>query len=79
MRTLFRTATLTDLHSLHETLDELKSRDSDIVHSLSDQISYIKNLYSTAKINAAGITNLSNIVKDIVIQFNEHYQQKTEI
>jgi len=79
LRTLFGTATLTDLHSLHETLDELKSRDSDIAHSLSSQISYIKNLDSTVKVNAAGIANLSNIVKDIVIQFNEHYQQKTEI
>jgi len=75
LRTLFGTATLTDLHSLHETLDELKSRNSDIAHSLSSQISYIKNLDSTVKINAAGIANLSNIVKDIVIQSNEHYQQ----
>ena len=41
-RTLFGTATLTDLHSLHETLDELKSGDSDVAHSLSSQISYIK-------------------------------------
>ena len=76
LRTLFGTATLTDLHSLHETLDELKSRNSDIAHSLSSQISYIKNLDSTVKINAAGIANLSNIVKDIVIQSNEHYQQE---
>jgi hypothetical protein len=75
LRTLFGTATLTDLHSLHETLDKLKSRDSDIAHSLSSQISYIKNLDSTVKINAAGIANLSNIVKDIVMQFNEHYHQ----
>jgi len=42
LRTLFGTATLTDLHSLHETLDELKSGDSDVAHSLSSQISYIK-------------------------------------
>ena len=75
MRTLFGTATLTDLHSLHETLDELKYRGLDIAHSLSSQISYIKNLDSTVKINAAGIPNLSNIIKDIVIQSNEHYQQ----
>jgi hypothetical protein len=64
LRTLFGTATLTDIHSLHETLDELKSRDSDIAHSLSSQISYIKDLDSTVKINAAGIANLSNIVND---------------
>jgi hypothetical protein len=74
LRTLFGTATLTDLHSLHENLDELKFKDSDIAHSLSSQISYIKNLDSTVKINIAGIATLSNIVADIVIQSNEHYQ-----
>jgi hypothetical protein len=42
LRTLFGTTTLADLHSLHETIDELKSRDSDIARSLSSQISYIK-------------------------------------
>jgi len=75
LRTLFGTATLTELHSLHETLDELKSTDSDIAHSLLSQIGYIKNLVSTVKVNAAGIANLSNVVKDIVIQCNEHYRQ----
>jgi xylose isomerase len=75
LRTLFGTATLTALHSWHETLDELKSRDSDIAHSFSSQISYIKNLDSTVKINAAGIANLSNVFNDIVIQSNKHYQQ----
>ena len=75
LRTLFGTATLTDLRSLHEPLDELKSRDSDIAHSLSSQISYTKNVDSTVKVNAAGIGNLSNIVKDIVTQSNEHYRE----
>jgi len=55
LRTLFGTKTVSDPHSLHETLDELKSKDSDIAHSLSSQISYIKNLESTVKIIAAGI------------------------
>jgi len=73
LKTLFGTAILTDLHSLHETLDELTSRDSDIAHSLSSQINYIKSLDSTVKVNAAGIANLSNIVKDIVMQSTEHY------
>ena len=42
---------------------------------MSSRISYIKNLDFTVKINAAGIANLSNIVKAIVIQSNEHYKQ----
>ena len=45
LRTLFGTATLTDLHSLHETLDELKSRDSDIAHSLITNCLLSKFMY----------------------------------
>ena len=75
MRILFGTATLIDLHTLHETLDELKSRDSDTAHSLSSRSSYIKNLDSTVNINASGTANLTNIDKNIVTQSNEHYQQ----
>jgi hypothetical protein len=60
LTTLFGTASLTDIHSLHETLDQLKSRDSDIARFLSSQISYIKNLDSTVKINSAGIAKFSN-------------------
>jgi len=41
LRTLFGTATLTDLYSVHKPLDELNPRDSDITHSWSSQISYI--------------------------------------
>jgi len=59
------TATITDIHSLHANLDELKSRVSDIAQSLLSQISYIKNFDSTVKINATGIGNLSNIINDI--------------
>jgi hypothetical protein len=75
LRTLFGTATLTHLQSLHEILDELKSRGSDIAQYMSSQISYMKNLDSTVKINAARIVNLSIVFKGIVIQSNEHYQQ----
>jgi hypothetical protein len=52
----------------------LKFRDLDIAHSLSNQISYVKNLDSVVKFNAAGIANSSNIVKDIVIQSDGHYR-----
>ena len=38
LRTMFGTATLADLSKLHNTLDELKDKNSDIVHSLSNQV-----------------------------------------
>jgi hypothetical protein len=38
LRMLFGTATLADLNNLHSTLDELKDKNSDLVHSLSSQV-----------------------------------------
>jgi tetrahydromethanopterin S-methyltransferase subunit B len=42
LKFLFGTAVVTDVHQLHESLDELQSRNSDLVYSLCDQLTYIK-------------------------------------
>ena len=42
LQTLFAVATNSDIHLLHDTLNELQSSTSDIVHSLSSQVTYIK-------------------------------------
>ena len=42
LKALFGTAMIADVHQLHKTLDNLQSRNSDIVHSLADQVIYIK-------------------------------------
>jgi hypothetical protein len=60
---------------LHETIDKLKSNNADISHSLTDQITYIKKLYSANKIPSNFIADLLDIVKNVVIQFHEHSQQ----
>jgi hypothetical protein len=44
LRTLFGTATLADLNKLHSTLDELEDKNSDLVHSLSNQVTYARKL-----------------------------------
>jgi hypothetical protein len=44
LKTLFGTATLSDLNQLHGTIDELKSKEGDIVHSLANQLTYVKGL-----------------------------------
>jgi hypothetical protein len=46
LKALFGTATIADVHQLHKTLDNLQSRNSDIVHSLADQVTYIRKLNS---------------------------------
>ena len=63
LKTLFVTATVTDINSLHEAIDKLKSNNADISHSLTDQITYIKKLDAANKINSNAIANLSDIVK----------------
>jgi len=76
LKTLFGTATIADIHLLHETLDGLKSTTFDIVHS-NRQLTYVKKLDTAASINAMAIANLSSTVKDIVIQSHNKFQQIT--
>jgi len=40
LRTLFGTATVADLHKLHQTFEQLMSRNAAVVHSLSNQVTY---------------------------------------
>jgi hypothetical protein len=71
--TLFGRATVADIHSLHDTLDELQSSTSDI-HSLTSQVTYIKKLDTATKVNAHAIANFSAILKDIVVQSYDKFQ-----
>ena len=43
LQTLFGIATVSDLDMLQETLDELKSKNVDIAHSLANQVTYVKS------------------------------------
>ena len=75
LQTLFGIATVSELHMLHETLDELKSKDVDIAHSLANQLTYVKSLDHTVRVNADVILNLSTILKNEMIQSYDKYQQ----
>ena len=61
LQTLFGVATNSDIHLLHDNLNELQSSTSDIVHSLSSQVIYIKKHDVANKINSDAVTNLSTI------------------
>jgi DNA repair exonuclease SbcCD ATPase subunit len=56
LKTLFGTATLSDLNQLHRTIDELKSKEADIVHSLASQLTYVKELGQSTRVNADAIS-----------------------
>ena len=43
LKTSFGTATVSDVHELHEVFNELQLSQTDIVRSISKQVKYIKN------------------------------------
>ena len=73
LRTLFGTATLADLKKLHNTLDELKDKNSDLVHSLSNQVTYVKKLDTVTGINSEAIANLTTVIKDNLVRSHEKF------
>ena len=50
LKTIFGTATVSDIHELHGVLD-LQNRNSDIVHSLANQLTYVKKVADTTSLN----------------------------
>ena len=55
----------------------LESSTCDIFHSLSNQITYVKKLDIATRVNNFAIANLSNIVKNDIIQSHDRFQQIT--
>ena len=78
LKSLFGTATIEDIHLLHETFDGLKSTTSEIVHSLNSPLTYVKKLDTLTNANTMAIANLSSIVKDIVIRSHDSFQKITQ-
>jgi len=77
LRTLFGTATMTDLHRLHEALGELQDKNSEVAHSLSKQVTFIRNLNTVASLNTEALVNLSSIVKDNVVKSQAKFQESS--
>ena len=77
LKTQLGTATLSDLDQLHGTIDELKSKEVDIVHSLANQLTYVKGLGQNTRINTDAISNMSSIVKNELVHSHDRYVQLT--
>ena len=75
LKLVFGTATIHDINSLHETLNGLQASTSDIVHSLSNLITYVKKLDTVTRVNNIAIVNLSNIVKNDIIPSHNRFQE----
>jgi hypothetical protein len=77
LKRLFGTATIAHIHQLHDVFEKLDSRNSDLLHSLSDQLTYVKKLNTVTADNADAIANLSNIVKDSIVKSHDTFQNIT--
>jgi len=77
LKTLIGIATLSDLDQLHGTINELKTGEAFIVHSLANQLTYVNGLGQNTRINTDGIKNMFSIVKQELIQTLDWYVQLT--
>ena len=77
LKFLFGTATLTDIHLLLGLLNDLQLKNSDMAHALSSQLTYVKDLTTTTKLNSEVICNLSSIIRENIVQSHDQFQQVT--
>jgi hypothetical protein len=75
LKSLFGSTTIAVLHSLHGTLEDLKSKEAVISHSLNGQISYIKGIALNSRTNSDANANLSNVFRIEISQLHNHYTQ----
>jgi hypothetical protein len=75
LKTIFGTATISDVHTLQDVFTELRSQISDMSHSLSSQITYVKKLDTIMKLDTEAIGNLSKILRDDMIQAHDKFEQ----
>jgi hypothetical protein len=78
LKALFGTAVISDVTSLRDAFDELQSDQKDVVHSITNQFTYIKKLDSVVSVNVDAISNLSSIIKSNIINCHQKFQQTTQ-
>jgi hypothetical protein len=74
LKVLFGTTTVMDLEELHSTVDALHRKEEAIVHSLDQQVTYLKQLDGTVRFNFQAVTNLSDALKDVALKAQEGFQ-----
>ena len=74
LKVLFGLTTEGDLEELHSTISDFHKKEDTIVHSLNQQVTYLKQLDGSVKFNFQAIGNLSNTLKDIAVKAQEGFQ-----
>ena len=78
LKALFGTAVVSDVTQIHDLFNKLQSNQQNIVHSIDNQITYIKKLDSDTSENAELIANFSSVIKDNIIRPHDRFQQVTK-
>jgi len=68
LKALFGSAVVSNVTQIHNMFDEFQSNQQNIVHSIDNQITYIKKLDSDTSENAELISNFSSVVRDNIIR-----------
>ena len=66
-KTLFGVATVIDLDQLHDSVNKLHDTQSDLVHSVNEQLTYLRSLDSLVKFNSKSVKSLSENVKSMML------------
>jgi hypothetical protein len=74
LKTLLGTAVISCVTLLRDAFDELQSDQKD-VHSITNQVTYIKKLDSVVNVNVYAISNLSIIIKSNITDSHRNFQQ----
>ena len=65
LKVLFGVATASDVMRLHQTIEEFEAKNADTTHSLESQMTYVKNLDLSSRLQTQSIANLSTVVKKL--------------
>jgi len=77
LKALFGTATMSDVYHVHRALNEIQRKEADIVHSVTNQMTYIRNLDLSSRVNSQAISNISTVVKDCIVQSHDRFYELT--
>jgi hypothetical protein len=72
-----RSAVVSGVHELHEVFNELQGSQTDVIHSISKEVTYMKQLDALTGVNSGTTANLSSIVKDVVIHSHDKFKDVT--
>jgi hypothetical protein len=74
LKVLFGTATVTDMNKLHSTVNALSQKQVEVVHALTQQVTYFRQLDGTVKFNHQATAKWSAI-KDFTIKTQGKFQK----